>query len=45
MLSPMYIAELAPAHFRGKLVSFNQFAILLRATSSLLRNLFYCPFR
>ncbi|XNM47448.1 D-xylose transporter XylE [Escherichia coli] len=28
MLSPMYIAELAPAHIRGKLVSFNQFAII-----------------
>ncbi|XNM62090.1 MFS transporter [Escherichia coli] len=28
MLSPMYIAELAPAHTRGKLVSFNQFAII-----------------
>ncbi len=24
----MYIAELAPAHIRGKLVSFNQFAII-----------------
>ncbi|SBM41806.1 putative general substrate transporter [Klebsiella oxytoca] len=28
MLSPMYIAELAPASIRGKLVSFNQFAII-----------------
>ncbi|RIH25137.1 MFS transporter, partial [Shigella dysenteriae] len=28
MLSLMYIAELAPAHIRGKLVSFNQFAII-----------------
>lgn len=44
MLSPMYIAELAPAHIRGKLVSFNQFVIIL-ATFSLLRKLFYCPFR
>ncbi|XNM58041.1 MFS transporter [Escherichia coli] len=34
MLSPMYIAELAPAHIRGKLVSFNQFAIILAS----------CPF-
>jgi SP family xylose:H+ symportor-like MFS transporter len=29
MLSPMYIAEIAPAGIRGKLVSFNQFAIIL----------------
>ena len=29
MLSPMYIAEIAPAHMRGKLVSWNQFAIIL----------------
>jgi SP family xylose:H+ symportor-like MFS transporter len=29
MLSPMYIAEIAPAHIRGKLVSWNQFAIVL----------------
>lgn len=29
MLSPMYIAEIAPAHIRGKLVSLNQFAIIL----------------
>lgn len=28
MLSPMYIAEIAPANIRGKLVSFNQFAIV-----------------
>ncbi len=28
MLSPMYIAEIAPAHIRGKLVSFNQLAIV-----------------
>ncbi len=28
MLSPMYIAEVAPAEIRGKLVSFNQFAII-----------------
>lgn len=28
MLSPMYIAEIAPARVRGKLVSFNQFAIV-----------------
>jgi SP family xylose:H+ symportor-like MFS transporter len=29
MLSPMYIAEIAPAGIRGKLVSWNQFAIVL----------------
>jgi len=29
MLSPLYIAEIAPAHIRGKLVSMNQFAIIL----------------
>ena len=28
MLSPMYIAEIAPANMRGKLVSWNQFAII-----------------
>ncbi|XZF13433.1 D-xylose transporter XylE [Chitinophagaceae bacterium MMS25-I14] len=28
MISPMYIAEIAPANARGKLVSFNQFAIV-----------------
>lgn len=28
MVSPMYIAEIAPAHIRGKMVSFNQFAII-----------------
>lgn len=28
MLAPMYIAEMAPANIRGKLVSFNQFAIV-----------------
>ena len=28
MLSPLYIAEIAPAHIRGKLVSLNQFAII-----------------
>ena len=28
MLSPMYIAEIAPAGIRGKLVSWNQFAII-----------------
>lgn len=29
MLSPLYIAEIAPAHSRGRLVSFNQFAIVV----------------
>lgn len=28
MVSPMYIAEISPAKIRGKLVSFNQFAIV-----------------
>jgi len=28
MISPMYIAEIAPANVRGKLVSFNQFVII-----------------
>ncbi|MDD0824325.1 D-xylose transporter XylE [Mannheimia sp. AT1] len=28
MVSPMYIAEIAPANVRGKMVSFNQFAII-----------------
>ncbi len=28
MLSPMYISEIAPANIRGKLVSWNQFAII-----------------
>jgi len=29
MLSPMYIAEIAPASIRGRLVSWNQFAIVM----------------
>ena len=29
LLSPLYIAEIAPAHKRGKLVSFNQLAIII----------------
>lgn len=29
MLSPLYIAEIAPAAIRGRLVSYNQFAIVL----------------
>jgi MFS transporter, SP family, xylose:H+ symportor len=37
MLSPMYIAEVAPADIRGKLVSFNQFAIIFWPTHGLLR--------
>jgi len=28
MISPMYIAEIAPAKIRGRLISFNQFAII-----------------
>lgn len=44
MLSPMYIAELAPAHIRGKLVSLTSLR-LFSAAFSLLRKLFYCPFR
>jgi SP family xylose:H+ symportor-like MFS transporter len=28
MLSPIYIAEIAPTHMRGRLVSYNQFAIV-----------------
>lgn len=27
-ISPMYISEIAPAHIRGRLISFNQFAII-----------------
>lgn len=29
VLSPMYIAEIAPAHLRGRMVSLNQFAIVI----------------
>jgi len=29
MLSPLYIAEISPANIRGKMVSYNQFAIVL----------------
>jgi SP family xylose:H+ symportor-like MFS transporter len=28
MLSPLYIAEISPAHVRGRMVSYNQFAIV-----------------
>jgi MFS family permease len=34
MLSPMYIAEISPAKIRGKLVSWNQFAIIFGTTAS-----------
>src|SRR5690606_2554257 len=27
-VAPMYISEISPAHIRGRLVSFNQFAII-----------------
>ncbi|SUH68283.1 D-xylose transporter XylE [Salmonella enterica subsp. enterica serovar Madelia] len=43
MLSPMYIAELAPAHIRGKLVSFNQFAIIFGQLLVYCVKLFHCP--
>lgn len=34
MVSPMYIAEVSPAGIRGRLVSLNQFAIVIGAMSS-----------
>jgi len=34
VVSPMYIAEIAPADIRGRLVSMNQFAIVIGAMSS-----------
>src|SRR6201999_3787616 len=34
VVSPMYIAEIAPAAIRGRLVSMNQFAIVIGAMSS-----------
>jgi MFS transporter, SP family, arabinose:H+ symporter len=34
VVSPMYIAEIAPASIRGRLVSMNQFAIVIGAMSS-----------
>ncbi len=34
MVSPMYIAEVSPAAIRGRLVSMNQFAIVIGAMSS-----------
>ena len=44
-LSPMYIAEVAPSHIRGKLVSLNQMTIvigILAASRSYSRWLFIC---
>src|SRR5690606_19380407 len=38
MLSPMYISEVAPAHIRGRLVSWNQFAIVIGVFLSFLVN-------
>jgi MFS transporter, SP family, arabinose:H+ symporter len=35
VVSPMYIAEIAPARIRGRLVSLNQFAIVIGSTSSI----------
>lgn len=35
VVSPMYIAEIAPARIRGRLVSLNQLAIVIGATSSI----------
>jgi SP family xylose:H+ symportor-like MFS transporter len=40
MLSPMYIAEIAPANVRGKLVSWNQFAIIFGMVIIYFINLF-----
>jgi len=34
VVSPMYIAEISPANIRGRLVSMNQFAIVIGAMSS-----------
>lgn len=39
-LSPMYIAEIAPAHLRGRLVSFNQLTIVLGILAAQITNLF-----
>ncbi|MCG2462366.1 D-xylose transporter XylE [Flavobacteriaceae bacterium F89] len=38
MLAPMYISEVAPAHIRGRLVSWNQFAIVIGVFISFLVN-------
>ena len=40
MLSPMYIAEIGPSKVRGKLVSLNQFAIILGAFTVSIVNYF-----
>lgn len=37
-LSPMYIAEIAPAHFRGRFVSINQLTVVLGILSSQIVN-------
>jgi sugar porter (SP) family MFS transporter len=36
VVSPMYIAEIAPARIRGRLVSLNQVAIVIGSTSSII---------
>ncbi|HEY3760446.1 MAG TPA: sugar porter family MFS transporter [Verrucomicrobiae bacterium] len=38
-LSPLYIAEIAPAHMRGKLVSLNQFTIVIGILAAQLLNM------
>jgi SP family arabinose:H+ symporter-like MFS transporter len=41
VLSPMYIAEVAPARIRGKLVSFNQLSIILGILISSVCNFYF----
>lgn len=40
VVSPMYIAEIAPARIRGRLVSLNQLAIVIGSTSSIVVSYF-----
>ncbi len=44
-LSPMYIAELAPAHIRGRLVAINQLTIVIGILLAQIVELAHCPAR
>ena len=40
VLAPMYIAEIAPAHLRGKMISVNQFNIVIGLSAAYFANYF-----
>lgn len=44
VVSPMYIAEISPARIRGRLVSFNQLAIVIGSTMSIIVSYFIAKY-